>query len=289
VSLNQEYLSIPGTYVYIVQATARGGASDSQLSSMRIGPAEYDCSSGSVYPSQTSFLFDIPPPGDSYQQTIIPGGSYVNSKPAGCSSYFSLEMSNGQAVPNYYSINEGTGEIWYSSVGSQVYDQLVIVVHSSDSIMNRLSNFEETSVERHPIIVQNQCGSNSASIIIPDLPTLYQSANADARDLVLTEYFQSTNPACPIISMTLIEGTNQFDFDTFDFDQTQSYQFTVALFDYFTSIENIYQYTIRAVAEGGSSGQATGLMQVTPAQYDCSGSTILIDESSHHFDIPRPD
>lgn len=67
----------------------------------------------------------------------------------------------------------------------------------------------------------------------------------------LTANFQSSSTLCPIISQTLVDGVNEFDFEHFGFSQ-QTAQFTIGLKDSFISIQDTYSYTIRAVAEGGA-------------------------------------
>lgn len=110
---------------------------------MRIGPPEYDCSLGIMQPSQLAFMFNIPGPSEnSYDTSIINEASYIDTKPAGCSSSFTLLGSNGQSLPSYYNYDSSTGQLTFTSIPSYIInDELELVVYSTDSVTNRILDY----------------------------------------------------------------------------------------------------------------------------------------------------
>jgi len=59
---------------------------------------------------------------------------------------------------------------------------------------------------------------------------LAQPSNAEFNGLFVDDFFQSTNPACPVTSISLIEGQVNYDLVTSQLNQ-QNAQFSVELKD----------------------------------------------------------
>lgn len=67
------------------------------------------------------------------------------------------------------------------------------------------------------------------------------------------------------------------------FDQYVTTEFVVSLKQGFLTIPAEYDYTVMAIAQGGASAEAPGMMEVTPAEYDCTQSQVVGAQS-----LPQP-
>lgn len=135
------YQSIVNTYDYSVIGTAAGGATAITTGSMRVGRGEFDCS------VQTR-EFTIDPiilPAESDDNLVLADNALdyflFTSEALGCIQTFSLELANGLAAPDYYSINEATGALTFKN-NRVVNEELIVVVSATDGVEPRILDYD---------------------------------------------------------------------------------------------------------------------------------------------------
>lgn len=178
-------------------------------------------------------------------------------------------MANGAPVPPYFYVNQATGLISVRNSGDYLMQDVIRVV-----IHTRTFN-ENPFVQRTgEIYVVTECGPESTDISIPLLYDVQAPSNARENGLVQNSHFGSSNSLCPIFSVSLCEGATYFEFESRPGQSWESHDFEVKLNEFYISNERSYNYAVCAVALGGASASQTGMMWVTDAVYDCTGSTL---------------
>jgi hypothetical protein len=121
--------------------------------------------------------YDVPRPGEEYEQTIFYlSRAYISAPVVGCSQTFRLEMAAGPnvPVPDYYDLDLTTGGLTFNNRANYfVDDRLVIKIYSTDGLQ-AIYPFVQTSQVIHVLTV---CGPQSTIVNVPTLPVRTVSAN----------------------------------------------------------------------------------------------------------------
>lgn len=256
---------------------------------MSVSQAEYDCRNAIMQELEAYYYFDIPQAGQQRTDVVFDVSTdFISAPIAGCSQSYRLEMVDGGALPGYYSFSQLTGVLSVTTDANSLFsDDLRIVISSTDGVVNRQLTSYAYPYEQvtATFTVAARCGIGSTTIVAPTLGTLEQHANAADNRLQLNAEFVSTNPRCPIITTTLLDGFDRYDLTPTiadpqtpavgaGFDQYVTTTFLVGLKNTFITVVDDYPYTVQAIAQGGASGRAAGMMSVTPAEYDCTGAFV---------------
>lgn len=120
-------------------------------------------------------------------------------------------MANGQAlVSPRYQFNPSTGVLTFQNSATPINDQLKMIVYSSDSNSGCAVNPPDAYKQEIPISVITTCGQNSANCVSPTLQTISRASNAQSPQMSLSSTFSSSNPACPVTSMSLTNGASSY-------------------------------------------------------------------------------
>lgn len=145
--LVEQYLSVIDTYPeFEIQATAEGGAQGSGVIRMRVGPPEYDCEPASLTQLDGFSLFiPLTSDDDAWVTLINSGRQYVSEPSFGCIQHFRLlvsESDNLVDAPDYYDMNEATGELrFHNQANNLAHDNVVIAITQDNGIDNPIRTF----------------------------------------------------------------------------------------------------------------------------------------------------
>ena len=94
---------------------------------------------------EQTIIYDLPAPPEAEDVTIFADGTgYIAAPIDGCTQtyYLEIEDETGQLttnVPSYYDLDVVTGELTFTSTPYQIVDdRLVIAIHSTDGVVDRL-------------------------------------------------------------------------------------------------------------------------------------------------------
>lgn len=264
--LRPSYQTELNTYTYNLVATASGEGQQTASGTMTVADAEYICENAVSVKVPADVTLDIPKPGNDYDEVIIDFGPY-----SFCFDSYGLEMSDGSALPPYFTFDSVNGVYTLENAASRLVDNGIVLVLTSGDEVQRTD----------PIAVKTVCGPGSTDIVPPVLENLVQGlANANLV-LSVTDSFASTNEMCPITSYELMgDGGNRVtlrDVDFyFDFNVANDVSdFAVRLKDVYQEIESTYYYTVQATAEGSAYAISRGYMEINSG-IDCTTARLSV-------------
>lgn len=165
VELKNSLLTQQNTYNYEVTAVLSGGKTCKAPGIMQILPPVYDCTTArsTMTLLQASREFCLPNGGLSREEILFNAGTeYFGDAPFGCSRSYSLEMTNGNPVPDYFDINSVTGRLTVRISGDYIIDDVIRIKLTDGSHVHRTEN----------IYIMLRCCATSTTVSGPACNTL---------------------------------------------------------------------------------------------------------------------
>lgn len=176
------------------------------------------------------------------------------------------------------SIDEDTGVLTLTKRASEFFSQsLKLIVETSDGV--------NTDTDEILITINTVCGADSTVLTPPSLAALRKSSVEDTQLVISNAEFESENTICQVTNYAISP-----DDGTFVLDQTNLPFFSVSLHDDNINLEDLYEYTITATADGNAEfGQASATADGTMEVYNACVNTLASGLNFNPvFYLPHP-
>jgi len=197
----QRYATVNTTYYYAVRASAEGGSTATTVGRTIVGKPR-------VLPFTQQWTFPVTEAGSRVELFPQSSTEYITGPQHGFRQTFTYRMRDDSENPKELAIDPDTGIFRLVVRSTKAAYAVQIVILTTDDCDAELRHDSCTTTDYVDVTISTVCGQGSTRLTAYGMQDLTKHCTVEGQLCLEEAYWLSSNPTCPVMSVTKYDYTN---------------------------------------------------------------------------------